>query len=408
MRHVIFRVVLIALMMTWVWSCKKEEATTKTASTETTERNEKTGAIDHEPHRRSAMTVLPAPVLADCSGATEQEFVVDVTFTGLVTFLDASLDVTKPLPAPMSTAGNLKVLIHDVKAGDAMTLPPGTDGMGHPIGKPIHKHTPFVGTDVQYICKDSTAQIDPSWCPLFAYHELKREAILWDATFIASGSNPSPLSFSVTAGGMCPTAGDMKSTYWVPSLSRVGAKGENLDHNGDLKNRMLGTSLLSAGTLEACVLSPQVFNFRDDFKPVQGSHSQAIAEEVHYLLKGKGKTFTVKLKDTGGSEKVLVLRPVNKRVELRVGNLPENFIPVTEVTILASGAPEKWDSHFGVYHRVLANKARKKEIPFDAGACLSFAKCPRTVETRPCADADRPVSGFPSTDGANCGPNGVS
>jgi hypothetical protein len=324
------------------------------------------------------------------------DFEVHVTFTGLMMLVPDGLDVTKELSvmdAATHTPVPWTVLIPNARVVDpAIQLPPDDPGK-------IHEHTPFLGVDPQYLCAESTAGRCDTWCTKYTYHELDGVDVQWDQT-ASNLSGPPAYTLAVSGDTVCPTPENKDSLHWIPSLAEVGFAGhkfapEFLQANPS-SELIAARTRIEGGTLAACVTSPQKMNFRVLSEVEEpGSVTQALAESAYYTFRGRGRTFTVKLQPReGGDPKTVMLAPVDGRIELTVGNVPNDFI----VPTLSVGKPEAADAHFGIYHRFLQNVDRRI-IPHDVSPSCGQAPCMRVI-SRPCA---RPAEGGPSPEGGNCG-----
>ena len=335
------------------------------------------------------------PPRIDCATLGISEFEVAVTFTGLMMIVPDGLDVHKPLavmkaedhrPVPWT------VLIPNARRVDpGLQLP--ADAPGH-----IHPHTPFLGADPQYVCEESTATLRDTWCPMYSYFELDGVDVQWDTSASALSGAPQ-YSMGYSGDGVCPTDADKDSLHWVPSLSAVGFADHEfapayVDANPASK-LIAGRTRIEGGTFSACVTSTARMNFRVRRGDTPGPVTQALAEETHYTFRGRGKTFTIQLQPFGGGPaRTVVLAPVNGRIELTVGNVPNDFIPPTGEL----GDVEAADAHFGVYFRFLQN-VKRRIIPHQIPPACDFEPCDRFI-SRPCPV---PAGGMPSPEGGNCG-----
>jgi hypothetical protein len=405
MRRRVLAIILLAICSVFV-SCKKEESeTTDTAATGTTETatTSSTDSAREEAHRRAFEDKPSLPPRTDCAGLPETDFEVEVVFTGLMMFVPDDLDLTKPLQVakPGEHASTTwTVLIPNARGLSGATLPPDN-------AQTVHPHTPFVGVDPRYLCGESPKPKD-TWCPNYAYYELEDADILWDSAFMRGQSGPPAYRLTVDGDGVCPTNKDGKtdgnSLHWIPSLAEVGFSDHRLDADlvgGTPKpNTISGRTTLQGGSLDACVLARPKMNFRVKRFENRGPVTRALAEEVHYTVKGRGETFTLMLAPrNGGTAEKVVLAPVDNRIEIRIGNVPKDYIPPT-TTI---GDPEAADAHFGAYHRFMKN-VNAPFIPHDTLERCDSAPCMRRI-SRPCipeGTTGQPGIG-PSPEGANCG-----
>lgn len=373
--------IVIFICLTFV-ACKQEPATTA--------HSEKTvsGVM------KELAPVPSDPPRTDCAMLGISEFDVAVTFTGLMMMVPDGLDVKKPLA--LMDAANHQPVPWTVLIPNARRVDPGlklpADAPGH-----IHPHTPFLGVDPQYLCEESTATPKDTWCPTYTYHELDGVDVQWDTSAGALSGAPE-YSMTHSGDGVCPTDADKDSLHWVPSLSAVGFKDHEFapayfDANPASK-LIAGRTRIEGGALAACVTTMAPMNFRVRRGDQVGSVTQALAEEIHYKFRGRGKTFTIQLQPFGGGlARTIVLAPVNGRIELTVGNVPNDFIPPTGTL----GGVEAADAHFGVYYRFLRSVGRPV-IPH-----LTKLECGEPCERVISRKCPLPAGGRGSPEGGNCG-----
>lgn len=402
MRTVAILSTLIAVSLA-ITSCKPENSGNNNVTSTATAAAASKSMVSDLPDK-------PHEALRNCSQLPTTDFEVDVVFTGLMMFVPDDLDTSKPLKADPTGHQHTTwtVLIPDARVDPGTHLPPDDP-------QPFMVHTPFVGADPQYLCTDSTADLKDTWCPTFTYQELNGTEIQWDSAFTSGVTSPPTYKITFDGDGICPkpNGSDLESLHWLPSMGEIGFAGMTLNPNfvgpNPAAGDVAGRTSLKGGTLKACVLSKQKMNFKVRVSDSPSNARQVIAEEVHYQLKGRGRTFTLTLAPRGGGQnKTLVLAPdANHRVELRIGNVPKTFIPPTTVL----GTPEKFDPHFGVYHRFITGGGAMPIIPHEE---LPFCNSPlcTSVVSRPCvrptispgASADgRSQQANPSPEGANCG-----
>jgi hypothetical protein len=384
--------------------------------------------------------VGPPPTLGDvtdtttpvtgvnCEGA-ERDFVVDITISGLATFIDTSVTkdtVLAPIDPATYSPQAMSLVLPNVE--NLRKTKPSLSGLDEHHAVLAFCPELFCGAKVR-----KPTYYKGAGAPDYLFYDLRGQDITLDPAAIAS-RNPSPPDYTMkhvggstgpTGPGFCPqrmpAPGDETSFYWVSRITESGGAGlkvkpEYLDPKNadDLSARLK----ISEGTLRSCVRNKTVWEY-NTVLPNGTGHEQAIAQEVHYTLKAHGSKFTISLSDFANpaqTDEITLVPDANNRIDLRLVNFPPKSIrPNPHPTTIKAGK----DEHFVIYYEALTTPPAQLAIPWPtmnycANTCTpAFPTCLKDPPPPPPARTESSAQKQASTgarsafdpETVNCGPD---
>jgi len=347
---------------------------------------------------------------AGCAG-TSGPIHVEVTFTGICTFADDN----PPQKGAAFVPGPMSVYLVDARSGFPAQVPADDPHT-------IPKHVGYVAFAEADACATSPTVATPRANSIVRYYAFNREELLIDPAAVGAASN-GPLTFSVagdadydpgsTTDAVCPTAANKTSLYWIPRLSKVLHRPVALKQN--FEDAVLAKVHLTIGTLESCLRSEKVWNYRalKNGSPLN-EHSQVMAQEVVWRFDARGDSLTLYsrgMNDPAGAplHAIVTLKPdATRTVRFTVANtIPADIDPDP-----AGAHTMAFDQHFALYYKLIdGGITTAAKIPVDFDICATPEICSgHTIHSPLMPQTLQPLAagtGMASAEGLNCGPDHI-
>jgi hypothetical protein len=309
------------------------------------------------------------------------EYDVDITFSGISVF-DRSVD------------GVIDVRIPNLVGGRAVI----NDTQGHPVRKKIPSHIAYILADVRTAKPliDAHAPVQPAFneASCYVYYRLTNEVVMVDPASAPSSTNKNVCVTDASDANFCPDGTTEGSMKWLPSLKQILGSAQVPD-DPHFKNpdgtTLAGMVRVDRGYLETVVNPPKkLWAFLQNSGDTE-TKRQAIAQEVHWHMRGAGTKFVLKLQPPTGSPVNLEFEPVAGKVSLFISNSP-----IDETGPIHKSMSMNEDPHFRAYYEFIKSfDVKKGPLPFKSSKNCQNGSLVSNPVLKLCA-------GCPNPDPADC------
>jgi hypothetical protein len=279
------------------------------------------------------------------------EYPVDIVFSGINVF-------------DRSTDGLISVRIPNLVGGRAVIK----DGQGNIVREAIKSHIAYILTDAQTAKPliDAGLAVQPAYYEgsCYVYYRLTNEIVKALDSSAPPANNGRLCVTDASDGKYCPDAATDGSMYWLPSFKKVLGSAQVPD-DPHFKNpdgtTIAGVVQVDRGYLQTVVNLPKkVWTFLEK-KGDPEVMRQAIAQEVHWHMRGTTSQFVLRLTKPDNTYVDLNFAPQNaKGVVLDIFNSP-----IDETGPIHQANPMNTDPHFRAYYEfVKAFDVKKGPLPF--------------------------------------------
>lgn len=299
--------------------------------------------------------VTIANSLADCKAGLGSpgngEYPVDIVFSGISVF-------------DRSNANYFSVRIPNLVNGRAVIK----DGGGTIVRDKIKPHIAYILTDVQTAKPliDAGLPVQPAFneSSCYVYYRLTDEIVTIDASSAPTSTNGTLCvtdAKPASSSNFCPDSASVGSMYWLPSFKNVvGAQTPEAQHFKDPDGTTIaGVVTVDRGYLQTVMNVPKkVWALKEKANDTE-TMRQAIAQEVHWHMRGTGTYFVVHLKKPNSTVDLSFTPQNGTGVVLYIFNSPIDETGPVKGTFMSP------DWHFRAYYEFLANyDVKKGPLPF--------------------------------------------